>query len=151
MITFTSPSTDFGTVLKPSDVEGHLLIVEPTEYIEKMTTSMGESDAVSVTVHDINTQETHEHVLWFSRVLVSSLKARMGHKVLGIMGKGDAKPGQTAPWVLKDASGEPKAVEAATAYLTGQVAAQITAPAPVADGSDDLMAALASLGAKPVK
>jgi hypothetical protein len=67
------------------------------------------------------------------------------------MGKGDAKPGQTAPWVLKDASAEPKAVEAATAYLTGQVAAQIAAPAPVADGSDDLMAALASLGAKPVK
>jgi uncharacterized membrane protein len=61
------------------------------------------------------------------------------------------KPGQTAPWVLKDASGEPKAVEAATAYLTGQVAAQIAAPAaaPVA-GGDDLMAALASLGAKPV-
>jgi hypothetical protein len=152
MITFAAPQTGGGNVVKPADIEGHLLVVEPTEFIEKMTTSMGESDAVGVTVHDITTGETTEGVLWFSKVLVSSLKGRIGTKVLAVMGKGDAKPGQTAPWVLKDASGEPKAVEAATAYLTGQVAAQIAAPAaaaPVA-GGDDLMAALASLGAKPV-
>jgi hypothetical protein len=152
MITFAAPQTGGGNVVKPADIEGHLLVVEPTEFIEKMTTSMGESDAVGVTVHDITTGETTEGVLWFSKVLVSSLKGRIGQKVLAVMGKGDnPKPGQTAPWVLKDASGEPKAVEAATAYLTGQVAAQIAAPAatPVA-GGDDLMAALASLGAKKV-
>jgi hypothetical protein len=151
MITFASPSTGGGTVLKPADIEGHLLIVEPNEYIENMSTSMGESDAVSVTVHDINTQETHESVLWFSRVLVGSLKGRIGQKVLGVMGKGEAKPGQTAPWVLKDASGEPKAVEAATKYLTAQVAAELTTPEPTTTDSDDLMAALKSLGATPVK
>jgi hypothetical protein len=150
MITFASPSTGGGTVLKPADIEGHLLIVEPAEFIEKMTTSMGESDAISLTVHDITTQETHENVLWFSKVLVGSLKGRIGQKVLGVMGKGDAKPGQTAPWVLKDASGEPKAVEAATAYLTGQVAAELKAE-PAAVDNDDLMAALKSLGATPVK
>ena len=153
MITFAAPQTGGGNVVKPADIEGHLLVVEPTEFIEKMTTSMGESDAVGVTVHDITTGETTEGVLWFSKVLVSSLKGRIGQKVLAVMGKGDnPKPGQTAPWVLKDASGEPKAVEAATAYLTGQVAAQIAAPAAVAPvaGGDDLMAALASLGAKPV-
>jgi hypothetical protein len=51
---------------------------------------------------------------------------------------------------LKDASGEPKAVEAATKYLTGQVAAELKAEPATVD-SDDLMAALKSLGATPVK
>jgi hypothetical protein len=151
MITFASPSTGGGTVLKPADVEGHLLVVEPIEFIENMTTSMGESDAVSVTVHDITAQETFESVLWFSRVLVGSLKGRIGQKVLGVMGKGEAKPGQTAPWVLKDASGEPKAVKAATDYLVANVANQLTPAAAATPDADDLVEALRELGAKPVK
>jgi hypothetical protein len=148
MIEFASPASS-GNVLKPADIEGHLLIVEPLEFRANMQTSMGESDAIAVTVHDITTSETHEDILWFSRVLVGSLKARIGQKVLGVMGKGDAKPGQTAPWVLKDASGEPKAVEAATAFLTGQAKASL-APATPANDLNDLQAALQSLGATPV-
>jgi hypothetical protein len=150
MITFASPSTGGGTVLKPADVEGHLLVVEPMEFIASMATSMGESDAVSVTVYDITTQETHESVLWFSRVLVGSLKGRIGQKVLGVMGKGEAKPGQTAPWVLKDASGEPKAVKAATDYLVANVAEQLAPPADATPDADELVEALRELGAKPV-
>jgi len=151
MITFASPSTGGGTVLKPADVEGHLLVVEPVEFIASMATSMGESDAVSVTVYDITTQETHESVLWFSRVLVGSLKGRIGQKVLGVMGKGEAKPGQTAPWVLKDASGEPKAVKAATDYLVANVAEQLAPPADATPDADELVEALRELGAKPIK
>ena len=151
MITFASPSTGGGTVLKPADVEGHLLVVEPMEFIASMATSMGESDAVSVTVYDITTQETHESVLWFSRVLVGSLKARICQKVLGVMGKGEAKPGQTAPWVLKDASGEPKAVKAATDYLVANVAEQLAPPADATPDDDELVEALRELGAKPIK
>lgn len=149
MIEFTSPASGGGNVVKPADIEGHLLVVEPTEFVAEMDTSMGKSDAVRVTVHDITDQTTTDDVLWFSRVLVGSLKGRIGQKVLGVMGKGEAKPGQTAPWVLKDASGEPKAVKAATAYLTGQVAATLTEQ-PQAQDTDELVAALASLGAKPV-
>jgi hypothetical protein len=153
MITFASPSSGGGTVLKPADIEGHLLVVEPVEFIERMTTSLGESDAVSVTVHDITAQESHESVLWFSRVLVSSLKGRIGEKVLAVMGKGDAKPGQSAPWILKDASSEPKAVKAATDYLVKNLADQMspTAADPANLDADELVAALAELGAKPVK
>ena len=139
------------SVLRPADVAGHLLVVTPKEFKTDVNTSMGQSDAILVEVHDITTSESHTDVMWFSKVLVSTLKTLIGQQVLAVMDQGLAKPGQSAPWILKDASGEPKAVEAATAYLTGQVAAQITAPAPVAEGSDDLMAALASLGAKPVK
>jgi hypothetical protein len=64
------------------------------------------------------------------------------------MGKGEAKVGQTAPWIIVDASSEPKAVKAATDYLTGQVAASLASPSGKAD---DLAAALADLGATPVQ
>jgi hypothetical protein len=147
-IAFTAPSTG-GNALKPADIEGHLLVVEPHEYRQNVPTSMGESDAVQVTVHDITNGSTHEDVLWFSRVLVGSLKNRIGHRILGVMGKGEAKSGQSAPWILLDASAEPKAVKAATDYLVAQVSDSLTQPA--ASDTDDLVAALATLGAKPAQ
>lgn len=147
MIEFATLSSDMATV-RPVDVEGHLLVVEPLEFRQKVATSMGESDAVVCRVHDITAGTTYDDVMWFSRVLVGRLSKRLGQKVLGVMGTGDAKPGQTAPWIIVDASHEPKAVEAATAYLTGQVAASLATPSGKAD---DLAAALADLGATPVK
>ena len=137
-IAFDAPASG-GNVLKPADIEGHLLIVEPLEFRKDMPTSMGESDAIACTVHDVTTSETHEDILWFSRVLVGSLKNRIGGKVLGRMGKGNAKPGQTAPWILIDASGDPDDVAAATAYLTGAVQAQLE---PAAMSTEELAAAL---------
>jgi hypothetical protein len=133
-IAFAAPASG-GNVLKPADIEGHLLVVEPEGYRENMPTSMGESDAIQVTVHDITAGSTHHDILWFSRVLVGSLKSRIGQKVLGVMGKGDAKPGQTAPWVLIDASGDAASVQAATAYLTSATSAQLTG----AMSTDDLV------------
>ena len=144
---FAAPSTGGGS-LKPADVEGHLLVVEPLEYVPTIATSFGEKDAVRVTVHDINAQETHENVLLFGTALIGSLKGQVGKRVLGVMGKGIAKPGQAAPWVLTDASGNADAVAAATAYLTGQVAQTITAPTPEpAPQADALAAALGNLAA----
>lgn len=141
---FTAPAA--GSVLKPAEIENHLLVVEPQEYIEKMSTQMGDSDAVRCTVHDITNKTTHEEVLWFSTVLVGSLRSRIGAKVLGVMSKGVAKPGQTAPWVLQDASAIPEAVKAAQEYL----AEHAPAPAAPAAQEDELAAALKSLGATPV-
>lgn len=132
--------------MKPAEIENHLLVVEPTEYIEKMSTQMGESDAVRCTVHDITSKTTHDEVLWFSTVLVGSLRSRIGAKVLGVMGKGVAKPGQTAPWILQDASGVPEAVKAAQEYLATVTPSQPVPAAPVAQ-EDELAAALKSLGA----
>lgn len=151
---FTAPGAG-GETLKPSDIEGHVLVVEPTEYIPSMTTVFGEKDAIRVTVHDINTQTTIADALWFNGRLVGALKGRVGQKVLGVMTKGPAKPGQQPPWLLVDASGNETAVQAATAYLTGQVTAQLTEPTPepapakgkkaAASPASDLDAALANL------
>jgi len=124
---FSAPSTG-GSGLKQADLEGHVLVVEPQEYIASMVTSFGDKDAIRVTVHDITTQETHEDVLFFG-ALIGSLKPQVGKRVLGLMGKGTAKPGQAPPWVLTDLSTNEQAVAAATAYLTGAVAATLTAPA----------------------
>ena len=143
---FTAPATGGGS-LKPADVEGHLLVVEPTEYVPNIATSFGEKDAIRVTVHDISTQETHSDVLLFGTALIGSLKGQIGKRVLGVMGKGQAKPGQAAPWILEDASGNADAVTAATAYLTGAVAATITPPAPPAAAPSALDAALGNLAA----
>lgn len=151
---FTSPGTSEGSDVKPADLEGHLLVVEPHEYRENIPTSLGDKDAIRVTVHDITDQATYEDILWFPRVLVGSLKNRIGQKVLAVLGKGTAKPGQSAPWVLVDASTEKPAVKAATAYLEQYQAGTFTAVddeiAQVAaeSGNPALAAALGKLGAR---
>lgn len=150
MFEFSAPAS--GTVLKPADIEGHLLVVEPAEYVASITTAMGDSDAVRVDVHDISAGESYDGVLWFSTVLVSSLKAQIGRKVLAVMGKGVAKPGQTAPWTLVDASKDADAVKAATEYLEMRQAKQFAAPIAAAEqpqqSSPELSAALSKFRAK---
>lgn len=154
-IDFASPGTGgSGDTLAPADVEGHVLVVEPAEYVASIATAFGDKDAIRCTVHDITTQTTAQDVLWFPGGLIGALKGRIGQRVLGVMSKGTAKAGQSAPWILVDASGNEQAVAAATAYLTGQVAATITAPVlekdpalapvPVTDNSP-LAAALGNL------
>ena len=130
-IEFAAPGTGAsGDSITPKDVNGHVLVVEPREHVTGIATSFGDKDAISCTVHDITAGTTHEDVLWFPGLLVGSLKGRIGQRVLGVMTQGTAKPGQAAPWILQDASTNPQAVAAATAYLTGQVAASMAAPEP---------------------
>ncbi len=97
MTVFAAPAAGGGSDVRPADLEGHLLIVEPLEYVASIPTSMGDKDAVRVTIHDITDTATYEDVLWFPKVLVGSLKGRIGQKVLAVLGKGTAKPGQSAP------------------------------------------------------
>lgn len=153
MSTFTAPAAASSSDVKPADLEGHLLIVEPLEYCENIVTSLGDKDAVRVTIHDVTDSATYEDVLWFPKVLVGSLKTRIGHKVLAVLGKGTAKPGQSAPWVLVDASTEPEAVKAATAYLDSIAGKQFSPADEIEDiaqasGNPALAAALGKLGAR---
>lgn len=112
--------------LKPADIENDLLIVKPTEYIAEMSTAMGTSDAIRVDVHDLTTGEFHANVLWFSKVLVSSLRPLIGQQILAHMGKGVAKNNQSAPWMLIDASEDEDAVAQANVYLAGMGGSTIT-------------------------
>jgi len=133
---FDAPATGGGS-LRPADVEGHLLIVEPTEYVASIATSFGEKDAIRVNVHDVTEGESHNDVLLFGTALIGSLKSQVGKRVLGVMTKGVAKPGQAAPWILQDATSEDKAVKAATDYLNKATAATMSSP----KGEDAALAA----------
>jgi hypothetical protein len=154
MTVFAAPAAGGGSDVRPADLEGHLLIVEPLEYVASIPTSMGDKDAVRVTIHDITDQATFEDVLWFPKVLVGSLKGRIGQKVLAVLGKGTAKPGQSAPWILVDATTDADCVTAATAYLDSLASSQFAAAEPevaqmAADsGNPALAAALGKLGAR---
>ena len=129
MSMFASPGATGGG-WAVADAENHLVVVEVHSHEQNIPTSLGDRDAIKATVHDITDGESHDDVLIFPKVLVGSLKNRVGQKVLGTVGKGVAKPGQNAPWVLFDAAADKKSVDAATAYLTGQVAESLTTPDP---------------------
>lgn len=154
---FAAPAQSTGWT--PADHLGHLLIIDVAAYEPSIQTSLGDKDAVSATIHDVDTGETAEEALIFPKVLVSSLKGRVGQTVLATLTQGTAKPGQSAPWTLTDATGDPAQVARATAFLDAYKAGQYAAPAePVAAPapqqvdlsqlSPDQLAALAALGAK---
>lgn len=152
---FEAPGTGGGgDSLPPADVEGHVLVVEPSEYVPSITTSFGDKDAIRCTVHDISAQTTSHDVLWFPGGLIGALKGKIGSRVLAVMTRGTAKPGQAAPWLLQDCSTSEQAVAAATAYLTAQTSATLTAPAapaPAAAPASALDAALGNLAAAGLK
>lgn len=153
-IGFAAPATG-GDGPSAADLNGHILVVEPQSHETGIVTVHGEKDAIRCRVHDITDQVTYEDVLWFGGYLVGSLKSRIGQRVLALMGQGEAKKGQSPPWVLNDLSSEERAVAAATAYLTGQTAASLAAPAPEAAAApaaqSALDAALGNLAAAGIK
>lgn len=129
---FEAPATSSG--VKPADLNGHLLLIKPTEWREKVQTSMGESDAIAVDIVDLDTNEEHTNTLFFNSALRNSLRPMMGKQVLARMGQGAAKPGKNAPWILLDATQDAAAVAKANAYLASglQAPAPQAAPAPTA-------------------
>lgn len=133
---FAAPSTIGGDTLKAKDVQGHLLIVRALELREKVKTDFGESDAVAVNVADLDTGQTYRNALWFGVALVNGLKSQInGQPVLARMGQGTAKPGQSAPWTLIDATGDAAAVAKAEAWLGANpdfLNSSFSAPAPAA-------------------
>ena len=148
MSEFASPGAAGGS-FSIADAEGHLVVVEVHSYEQGVVTSLGEKDAISATVHDVDAQVTHEDALIFPKVLVGSLKGRVGQKVLATVGKGVAKPGQNAPWVLNDASGDAAAAKRATVYLAAWSSGQFSAPEQAAAAQAQAPVPAASTGAPP--
>jgi hypothetical protein len=116
---------------------GQLLLVTPTEYVESISTSFGDTDAVRadfVVLDGPEGAEEIEDTLIFQRMLIGSLKnqAKFNEKngvdentgfpkmTLGVLIQDTdrQKKGQSAPWVLA----EPNAAQAQVArdYLAGK-------------------------------
>ncbi len=101
---FSSPA-EGGDRLPLDDVEGSLLLFTVHGVEKDIQTQYGTSDAVKCDVAALDGDhkaETWDGALIFPRVLQSQLSPRVGGMVLGRLGKGTAKPGQSAPWTLAD-------------------------------------------------
>jgi len=116
---FASPATSTGVDWK--EVNGALILINVLGVDEAVQTVHGVTDAVraNITVLDGDLKgETFDDTLVFPRVLKSQLKSKVGQLVLGRLGQGTAKPGQSAPWQLVEATDGDKSV--ANAYLKAQ-------------------------------
>jgi len=100
---FSQPAA--GSTFRPADYQGHLLLVWPTEHRTGIKTDYGESDAIAarvVVLDGENGYEEHDNVLFFQSALIGTLKPSVGNSkpVLGRLGRGTSKPGQSAPFIL---------------------------------------------------
>lgn len=152
-MTFSAPSMSENGP-KVADLAGQLLIITPTDYKSGIKTIHGDAEAVEVSIVNLDTNKTHDGVLFFNVALRNSLKQKIGQKVLARIGQGTAKPGKSAPWILLDATTDAAALAKANAYL-GSAPAPAAAPAPAVPAANgtitpEVAALLAQLGAKPV-
>ena len=103
MSTFDDPASG-GDSLPLADLLGATLVIEAHEAISDMTTSFGVTNPVRATVTVIDgTHAGHVYAdtLIFPKVLASALRSKVGGApVAGKLNKGNAKPGQSAPWIL---------------------------------------------------
>lgn len=115
---FAAPSAP-GDGIKWNDHKGELLIITAHEYVEGIPTTFGDANAVRadiVAIKDDGTAEEFSEALVFPKVLASQLRKQIGgKKVLGRLGSGQAKPGQSAPHLLLEATDDD--ITKAKAYL----------------------------------
>jgi len=127
MPNFRDPSTG-GDKLPLDDLKGSLLLFSVHEQMPEMQTSFGPATPIraDVAVLDGALKGTaYEDALIFPRVLQGNLRGAIGEMVIGRLGKGQAKAGQSAPWLLEAATEADKAVgERYLAHVGAQAAAQ---------------------------
>jgi hypothetical protein len=117
---FASPSTATGIQWK--DLKGSLLLVKVHGIEAAIKTVHGDTPAVRADVIVLDgdqAETTYNDTLIFPKLLQSQVKGQVGGMVLGRLGQGVAKPGQSAPWTLDDATEADKGV--ARAYLAKTV------------------------------
>lgn len=101
-----------------SDHKGSLLIIEPQSFETGIQTSFGIADAVKADVYVLNgpdNADEYRETLVFPKLLASQLKNQIGNKVVGRLSQGAAKPGQSAPWLLEEAT--PEDIEKAKSFI----------------------------------
>jgi hypothetical protein len=103
---FATPSAPGGGITW-ADHKDALLLIEPLSFEAQVSTAFGAADAVKANVTVIEgagAVATYDETLIFPKLLVSQTKSSIGQKLLGRLGQGSAKPGQSPPWLLNEAS-----------------------------------------------
>jgi hypothetical protein len=99
---FNDPATG-GDKLPLAELEGALLLVSPLEQMAEMQTSFGPATPIRANVAVLDGASkgnVYDDALIFPRVLQGQLRPSIGGMVVGRLGKGTAKAGQSAPWTL---------------------------------------------------
>jgi hypothetical protein len=117
-----------GGQFDPSEMNGSLLVIWPTALEEDVPTTYGDADAIRANILVVDGEHAGEYIddaLIFPRVLVSSLRSKVGRQVLGRLGQGQAKPKQDPPWILQpfDDDDATAAIAAVQAWKSGQFSA----------------------------
>jgi hypothetical protein len=112
----SAPQED-GDRLNPVDINGHVLVVCPIEYLPHVQTVHTKKDEqspairVNVAVLTQNAEggghPVYKGVLWFNVKLYNGLKRQIGETILGKMGQGQGNPGQNPPWQLENMLTDP--------------------------------------------
>ena len=115
-MSFADPSSTSG--IQWDDYKGSLLLFKVHGQEVGIKTQYGETNAVRADVIVLDGEHegaefTETYV--FPKVLQGQLKPRIGQMVLGRLGQGHKKPGQSPPWTLAPATDADKRV--GTAYL----------------------------------
>lgn len=108
---FKDPGTG-GDKLPLDELEGCLLLVDVHEHDPDFETTFGRTGMVRADVAVLDGArkgDRFDETLIFPKVLQSQLRSSVGEQVLGRLGKGRAKPGQSAPWQLVAADDNDKA------------------------------------------
>lgn len=104
---FANPGST-GSGVKWADLDGTLVVAVVNGLEDSIETSFGRrEDVPRIDLHILDGDdagETIEDTLVFPKVLAQQLKRRVGEKVLGRIGQGVAKSGQSAPWMLHPAN-----------------------------------------------
>lgn len=101
---FATPASSSG--IEWESLKGSLLIIDVAAVEHDVPTVHGvAANVVKATITVVDGAKRGEVIadtLIFPKVLVSALSPRVGSKVLGRLGQGEATPGKSAPWVLTD-------------------------------------------------
>lgn len=139
-MSFNEPSATAGEFLPARNLQGHLLIVYPIQYyahVQTQYTQPGKpSDAIIVDIVDISggpcppDRQTGQPMpgieagtigrrcQWMQSQLIRALRPRVGQgPLLGTIGLGLAKGGNTPPFVFNSLTSDSSAVERAQAWL----------------------------------
>lgn len=106
---------------------GALCLIAVNEYLPAFQTAMGPGQAIRAEIAIVdgpNAGKRYPDALLFNKKLVPQLRNSIGSTILARIGQGEARPGQSAPYVLDKAGpGDP---EMATAWVAsnGEVEAK---------------------------
>jgi len=96
-----------------ADLKGSLLLVYPHEQVHGVKTAYGESDAMRADVVVLDGAEegtVYSDTLIFPKLLQSAVRPFIGGMVLGRLGQGQKKQGQSPPWTLSAATEDDKVI-----------------------------------------